>query len=114
MTLRHFSKRQNRSKNEIRKITVKSRNDVKSAFFDMFYVISQPFLKISTWNCAHILISHFPVTYSRFFEEKHVLRVKQILKKKKKLKILEIFKIFKISNIWNIRFVALLILRHFI
>ena len=42
-------KRQNRSKNKIRKITVKSRNDVKSAcFFDMLYVISQPFLKIST------------------------------------------------------------------
>ena len=35
-------------KNKIRKITEKSRNDVKSAFFDMFYVISQPFLKIST------------------------------------------------------------------
>ena len=36
-------------KNKIRKITVKSRNDVKSAcFFYMFYVISQPFLKIST------------------------------------------------------------------
>ena len=48
MTLRHFSKRQNRSKNKIRRITVKSRNDVKSAFFDMFYVISQPFLKVST------------------------------------------------------------------
>ena len=30
------------------KITAKSRNDVKSAYFDMFYVISQPFLKIST------------------------------------------------------------------
>ena len=35
-------------KNKIQKITVKSRNDVKSAVFDMFYVISQPFLKIST------------------------------------------------------------------
>ena len=34
-------------KNKIRKITVKSRNDAKSACFDMFYVISQPFLKIS-------------------------------------------------------------------
>ena len=45
---KHFLKHQNRSKNKIRKITVKSRNDVKSACFDMFYVISQPFLKIST------------------------------------------------------------------
>ena len=33
MTLEHFLKRQNRSKNKIRKITVKSRNDVKSACF---------------------------------------------------------------------------------
>ena len=41
-------KRQNRSKNKIRKITVKSRNDVKTPVFDMFYVIAQPFLKIST------------------------------------------------------------------
>ena len=35
-------------KNKIRNITVKSRNDVKSACFDMFHVISKPFLKIST------------------------------------------------------------------
>ena len=41
-------KRQNRSTNKIKKISVKSRNDVKSACFDMFYVISQPFLKMST------------------------------------------------------------------
>ena len=31
MTPKHFLKRQNRSKNKIRKIMVKSRNDVKSA-----------------------------------------------------------------------------------
>ena len=30
---KHFLKRQNQSKNKIRKITVKSRNDVKSACF---------------------------------------------------------------------------------
>ena len=30
---KHFLKHQNRSKNKIRKITVKSRNDVKSACF---------------------------------------------------------------------------------
>ena len=35
-------------KNNIRKITVKSRNEEKNALFDMFYVISQLFLKIST------------------------------------------------------------------
>ena len=33
MTLKHFLKRQNRSRNKIRKISVKSRNDVKSACF---------------------------------------------------------------------------------
>ena len=33
MTLKYFLKRQNRSKNKVRKITVKSRNDVKSARF---------------------------------------------------------------------------------
>ena len=35
-------------KNKIRKITVKSRNDVKVPVFDIFYAITQPFLKIST------------------------------------------------------------------
>ena len=33
MTLKHFLKRQNRSKDKIRKITVKSRNDVKNVRF---------------------------------------------------------------------------------
>ena len=33
MTIKHFLKHPNRSKNKIRKITVKSRNDVKSACF---------------------------------------------------------------------------------
>ena len=33
MALKHFLKHQHRSKNKIRKITVKSRNDVKSACF---------------------------------------------------------------------------------
>ena len=42
-------------KNKIRKITVKSRNDVKSACFDMFYVISQPiFEDIDLKFCTHI------------------------------------------------------------
>ena len=50
-------------KNKSRKITVKSRNDVKVPVFDMFYVISQSFLKISTFNFVHIFISHFPLIY---------------------------------------------------
>ena len=33
MTPKHFLKRENRSKNKIRKITVKSQNDVKSVYF---------------------------------------------------------------------------------
>ena len=54
-TLKHFLKRQKRSKNKIRKISVKCAGlgrPVSTAgevpVFDMFYVISQPFLKIST------------------------------------------------------------------
>ena len=45
----------------------KSRNDVKSACFDMFYAISQPFLKISTWNFVHIFMRHYPLTYVTVF-----------------------------------------------
>ena len=64
MTLKHFLKRQNRSKIKFGKITVKSRHDVKSAcFFYMFYVISQPCLKISSWNFVHLFISHCPLRY---------------------------------------------------
>ena len=36
MTSKHFLKRQNRSKDKIQKIMVKSRNEAKNAFFDMF------------------------------------------------------------------------------
>ena len=44
MTLEHFLKRQNRSKNKIREIEVKSRNDVKSAcFWHVFCHISAIF-----------------------------------------------------------------------
>ena len=34
----------------------------KVPVFDMFYVISQPFLKISSWNFVHIFMRHFPLT----------------------------------------------------
>ena len=40
----------------------------KVPVFDMFYVISQLFLKISTWNFLHIFISHCPLTYGTVFE----------------------------------------------
>ena len=35
--------------------------------FDMFYVISQPFLKISTWNFVRIFICHWHLTYFTAF-----------------------------------------------
>ena len=55
MTLKHFLKRQNRSKNKIRKITVKSRNDVKSAcFLHVLCYISAIFEDIDLKFCTHI------------------------------------------------------------
>ena len=55
MNLKHFLKRQNRSKNKIRKITVKSRNDVKSAcFLHVLCYISAIFEDIDLKFCTHI------------------------------------------------------------
>ena len=55
MNLKHFLKRQNRSKNKIRKITVKSRNDVKSAcFWHVLCHISAIFEDIDLKFCTHI------------------------------------------------------------
>ena len=49
MTLKHFLKRQNRSKNKNSENHGKvPKRSGKVPVFDMFYVISQPFLKIST------------------------------------------------------------------
>ena len=77
MTVRHFLKRQNRSQNKIREITVKFRNDVKSVFFlHLLCRISAIFEDIDL-KFLHILSSHC-------FCKKIVLRVK-ILKKKKML-----------------------------
>ena len=81
MTLRHFLKRQNRSQNNIQEITVKSRNDLYNAFFACF-VISQPFLKISTLNFVHILISHYPLTYTTVFLNKKVFEGEHFEKEK--------------------------------
>ena len=39
----------------------------KVPVFDMFYAISQPFLKISTWNFVHIFMRHCPLTYVTVF-----------------------------------------------
>ena len=55
MTLKHFLNRQNRSKNKIRKITVKSRNDVKSArFWHVLCYIWAIFEDIDLKFCTHI------------------------------------------------------------
>ena len=54
MTLKHLLKHQNRSKNKIRKITVKSRYDVKSACFShVLYHISAIFEDIDLKFCTH-------------------------------------------------------------
>ena len=55
MTLLHFLKRQNRSKNKIRKIPVKPRNEVKSdCFFTCLSHISAIFEDIVLKFCTHM------------------------------------------------------------
>ena len=70
MNLKHFLKHQNRSKYKIRKITVKSRNDVKSAcFLHVLCYISAIFEDIDLKFCTHIhetLTSN--ICYGFFFE----------------------------------------------
>ena len=103
-------------KKQIRKITVKSRNDVKSAclpVFYMFYAISQPLLKILTWNCVHMFMRHYPLAFVMFFFENFDLG-ETVLKRKKIGRFFIFFlKMFKILKIRDSSFVALLILRHF-
>ena len=55
MTVKHFLKRKNWSKNKIHKITVKSRNEVKSACFrHVLCHISVIFEEIDLKFCTHI------------------------------------------------------------
>ena len=62
-------KRQNRSKNKIRKITVKSRNDVKSAcFLHVLCYISAIFEDIDLKFCTHIHETLPSEHILRFFE----------------------------------------------
>ena len=115
MTSKHFLKLQNRSKNEIREITVVSKYR-EVPVFDMFYGISQPVLKISTWNFVHIFMRHCPLTYVTFFFVENFDLGETVSKRKKitffiKKKNLEIFKMLKIRDSSS---VALLILRQFI
>ena len=100
MTLKHFLKHQNRSKNKIRKITVKSRNDVKSAcFLHVFHHISAIFEDIDLKFCGHIH-QQLPSNILYGFLKILILRGK-ILKKKKMLKILELLRNFQ--NVQNPR-----------
>ena len=90
MTLKHFLKRQNRSKNKIRKITVKSRNDVKSAcFLHVLRYISAIFDDIELKFCTHI---HKTLPSNICYDFLKILILRENFEKEKKmLKILEIF-----------------------
>ena len=82
MTLKHFLRRQNRSKSKIRKITVKSRNGVKSAcFLHVLCYISAIFEDIDLKFCTHIHET-LPSNICYGFLKILILRGK-ILKKKK-------------------------------
>ena len=96
MTLKHFLKHQNRSKNKIRKITVQSRNDVKSVCFShVLCHISAIFEDIDLKFCTH---THQPLhSYChivRFFEN-FDFEGENFEKEKKLSKILKILRNFQ-------------------
>ena len=70
MTLKHFLKRQNRSKkNKVRKITVESRNEVKSAcFWNVLCHISAIFEDIDLKFCTYIHMTLFSNMFVRFLK----------------------------------------------
>ena len=91
MTLKHFLKHQNRSKNKIRKITVKSRNDVKSAcFLHILCYISAIFEDIDLKICTHIHET-LPANIYYGFLKNFDFEGENFEKEKKVLKILEFF-----------------------
>ena len=113
MALKHFLKRQNRSKNKIRKITVKCRNDVKVPVFDMFFCyISAIFEYIDLKLCTHIYeTSPFDISYG-FLK---ILIWGNCFEREKNVQFFwKNFEIFKILKIRNSSFIALLILRQFV
>ena len=109
-------KRQNRSENKIRKITLKSRNDVKNACFwhVLCYIsaLSAIFEDIDLKFCTHVHET-LPSNICYVFFENFGLG-ETISKRKKNDIVLEIFKILKVLKIRDSSFVALLILRQFI
>ena len=114
MTLKRFLKCQNPSKNKIRKITVKSRNDVKSAcFWHVLCYISAIFEDIDLKFCTHI---HEILPSNIFYVFLKILIWGETVSKRKKMDFFEFF-FFEILKIWKIRdssFVAQLFLRHLI
>ena len=98
MTLKHFLKRQNRSKNKIRKISVKSRNDVKSVcFWHVLCHISAIFEDIDLKFCAHI---HQPLPSNILYVFLKILILRgKVLKKKKNVENFGIFS--KFSKFWK-------------
>ena len=88
-----------------------SRNDVKSACFDMFYVISAIFEDIDLKFCTHI---HDTLPSNICYGFLKVLIFGETVSKRKNGHFLKIFEIFDILKIRDSSFVALLILRHFI
>ena len=80
--------------------------------FDMFYVISQPFLKISTWNCVHIFMRHCPLPCVTFFLLKILILGENVSKRKKVDIFLNFFRYFKFFENQRYSFIALLIIRH--
>ena len=98
MTLKHFLKRQNRSKKKIRKITVKSRNDAKSAcFWHVLCLISAIFEDIDLKFCAYIH-QPLPSNILYVFFETFDFEGENFEKGKKMFEILEIFGNFNISE----------------
>ena len=113
MTLIHFLKRQTRSKNKIRKITVKSRNDVKNAcFLYVLCYISAIFEDIDLKFCTHV---HETLPSNIFYGILKILMKGETVSKIKNGHFFwKYFEIFKILKIRDSSVVALLILRQFI
>ena len=112
MTLEHLLQRQNRSKNKIRKIMVKSRNDVKSAcFLHVLCYISAIFEDIGLTCCTHI---HETLPSNICYGFLNILIWGKLSKRKNGHFSIFFSKFSKILNIRDSSFVALLIIRHFI
>ena len=93
MTLKHFLKHQKSVKNKIRKITVKSRNDVKSAcFLHVLCHFSAIFEDIDLKFCTHI-DQPLPSNILSGFLKIVILRGK-ILRKKQIVENFENFEVF--------------------